>query len=81
MMETVVDKIKLFNRTFQDELEKMDQLQRKLDKNDIEPDEALEMWEQRIEFMQFILRKNKGYITREQVYVKKTHKGRQVASR
>jgi hypothetical protein len=32
MMETVVDKIKLFNRTFQDELEKMDQLQRKLDK-------------------------------------------------
>lgn len=75
MMETVADKLDLAIRNLKEHLEAMQDIQRKLAKGAIEPDEALRIWEQKVRYQQFLFRTDKAYITREQVYHRKKTAG------
>lgn len=71
MMDTVPDKLKLFNATLEEQLERSKKLQRELEKGDIEPEDALLSWAQCLDFIKFILRKNNVYISMTQGYARK----------
>lgn len=71
MMETVEDTLKVFVKQMHELSDGVTELHKKLEKGNIDEDEALTEWQQRLDFAQYLFRKSKSFIARERAYAKK----------
>lgn len=76
MLDSVEDRLRVFNLTLQELLESTVSLHKKLAKGDIEVEDAMDLWEQRLDMLKFTQRNLKAYIDRERRYAKSMEKQR-----